>query len=153
MRIVVDANVFLSALISERTRRIFLIDEFEFLTTERTTWEVKKYIPEFAFKLAKKLKKEGIENIVNQLELSLFTIFDNLPIIALQERDYQSKRSLAKELISQRDPKDVDILALTLKTKVPLWSQDKDFEPIAKEGYIKLLKTHQVLKIISKLQL
>jgi predicted nucleic acid-binding protein len=101
--------------------------------------------------LAKKLKQKGVKKTIEELELSLFKRFDNLPVIALQERDYQSKKALAKELVSQRDPKDIDILALTLKTKAPLWSQDKDFEPVAKDGHIKLLKTSQVIIIMSKL--
>lgn len=142
----------MAALISEQTRQIFLVEGFEFITTERTTWEVKKYIPEFAIKLANKLKQQGINKAVDELERSLFERFEKLPIIAFQDFDYQSHLLLAKELIAKRDPKDVDILALALKAKVPLWSQDKDFEPTAKEGHIRLLKTSQVLRIIQNLK-
>jgi predicted nucleic acid-binding protein len=34
----------------------------------------------------------------------------------------------ARRLIEWRDPDDVEILALTLQLKVPLWSNDNDFE-------------------------
>ncbi len=36
----------------------------------------------------------------------------------------------AYELIGERDPTDIDLLALTLKLKSPLWSRDRDFQNI-----------------------
>lgn len=149
MQIVADANVLLAALIGKKSHQLFLIDDFEFLTTERTTWEVKKYLPEFAKKLSTRLEKRGIEKIAEELELSLLNHFESLPVVAFQEKYYKDEFQLAHQLIANRDPKDVDVLALVLKTKAPLWSQDKDFEPIAKKGQIKLLKTSQMLALVS----
>ncbi|MFQ6031775.1 MAG: PIN domain-containing protein [Candidatus Zixiibacteriota bacterium] len=119
MRVVVDANVLLAAITGKKTRKIFLIETFKFITTERTSWEVKKYVPEFARKLAQKLRQQGIKTDETQIEALLYERLDNLPLIALQEREYKDHLSLAEKLIYERDPNDVDILALTLELRVP----------------------------------
>ena len=48
MKLVVDANIFISALIGGKTAELLFNPDFDLLTTERTTWEVKKYIPQLA---------------------------------------------------------------------------------------------------------
>ena len=48
MNLVVDANVFISALLGGRAAELLFDPRFELLTTERTTWEVKKYLPELS---------------------------------------------------------------------------------------------------------
>ncbi|MEW6006697.1 MAG: PIN domain-containing protein [bacterium] len=60
----------------------------------------------------------------------------------MQIRFYKSKLKEAEGLIGEIDRKDVDILALALFTKAPLWSHDRDFEDI--KG-IELLKTKDFL--------
>ena len=44
MKLVVDANIFISALIGGKAADLLFNPNFDLLTTERTTWEVKKYI-------------------------------------------------------------------------------------------------------------
>jgi hypothetical protein len=46
--IVVDANVMLSALLGGYAAHLLVNPAAQFVTTERTTWEVKKYIPRVA---------------------------------------------------------------------------------------------------------
>jgi len=48
MKLVVDANIFISALIGGKTAELLFNPDFVLLTTERTTWEVKKYLPQLA---------------------------------------------------------------------------------------------------------
>jgi predicted nucleic acid-binding protein len=45
MKLVVDANIFISALIGGKAAELLFNPNFDLLTTERTTWEVKKYLP------------------------------------------------------------------------------------------------------------
>ena len=45
MKLVVDANIFISALTGGKAAELLFNPNFDLLTTERTTWEVKKYIP------------------------------------------------------------------------------------------------------------
>lgn len=115
--IAVDANSLLSALRGGRARTVLFSGKFFFLTTEFTTWEVKKYIPLLA-------KESDVP------ESDLFYAFDHFPITAIPPRVYDEKRSQAEGLIARRDPKDVEILALALKHEVSLWTNDKDFNNI-----------------------
>ena len=113
--IAVDANPLLSALRGGKTRQALLSDRFVFITTEQTTWEVKKYIPEIAL-------ESGVA------EIELFFAFDRFPIISVPSVAYREKLKQAENLIAHRDPKDVEILALVLSFNIPLWTNDKDFE-------------------------
>lgn len=116
--IAVDANILISALLGGTPGQLLFHPPLDFITTERTTWEVKRYIP----LLAQKLKRP---------ELELLESFELLPITAYQERDYEDSLPKAHELIDARDPKDADILALVLATDATLWIQDRDFENIS----------------------
>ena len=48
MKLVVDANVFISALVGGKAAELLFNPNLELITTERTTWEVKKYLPKLA---------------------------------------------------------------------------------------------------------
>ena len=132
MKLVVDANIFISALIGGKAGELLFIPNFDLLTTERTTWEVKKYLPQLA---------EYTENSPDHL----LYLFELIPVRALQSKEYETSLSTAQLLIGERDPFDVDILALTLKTGVPLWSNDSDFEKIDE---ITLFKTEDIVELV-----
>ncbi len=127
--VVADANPIISALIGGTSREIFFDRRFGFITSEFTMKEVKKYIPVIAQKL---------EMPIHHIEIALAL----LPISIYRKEFYKSKIKKAETLIARRDKKDVEILALTLATNNPLWSQDKHFEDISQ---IKLLKTKDLL--------
>jgi predicted nucleic acid-binding protein len=63
-----------------------------------------------------------------------------LPVSAMARKIYASQIAEATRRIGQRDPDDIPILALTLK--IPLWSNDKDFEDVGVEWYM----TEQLLQ-------
>ncbi len=115
--IAVDAQPFFSALLGGVARKIFFDPRFKFITTEFTLNEVKKYISFIAEKANKKEK-----DILQALEL--------LPVISYFQQKYQHKLLTANQLIGERDPKDIDILALVLTTQAVLWTEDKDFDNI-----------------------
>lgn len=100
-KIAIDANPLLSALRSGETKAVLFSGKFVFLTTEHTTWEVKKYIPELS-------QQAGVP------EQELFYAFDHFPIMAMPAAAYDDKRAQAEALIAHRDPKDIDLLALGL---------------------------------------
>jgi predicted nucleic acid-binding protein len=143
--LITNANPILSALIFGRAREILFSPLFEFITTEFTTWEVKKYIPSFARKLQQRLERAGTIVSIAKIERRLFSELDDLPIETVYPRFYEDKLADAGRLIGHRDPKDVDLLALALKTGNPIWSDDKDFEGIAQ---ITLLKTKHLLQLL-----
>ena len=137
MKLVVDANVFISALVGGKAAELLFNPNFELVTTERTTWEVKKYLPKLAAH-------------TDQTPPDLLLLFELIPVKAYQSREYESSLSRAQALIGNRDPFDIDILALTLKTGAPLWSNDSDFEKI---DNITLLKTKDVIDLVGFLEI
>ncbi len=140
--IVVDANPLLSALLSGRVLQILFSTNFEFVTSEKTIWEVKKYIPDLTNKLGQKSEFNKLQKKKIDIEQKLFQLLNDFQIIAIPPNIYDSKIRLATTIIGNRDSKDTDILALSLYLNAPLWSNDKDFEGILE---IELLKTSDLL--------
>jgi len=132
MKLVVDANIFISALIGGKAAELLFNPNFDLLTTERTTWEVKKYLPQLA-------------EYTEDTSAHLLYLFELIPVRACQSKEYETSLSTAQLLIGDRDPFDADILALTLETGVPLWSNDADFEDI---DDITLFKTEDVMELV-----
>jgi len=128
--IIVDANVILSALLGGSARFILFKTEFEFVTTDFTIKEVEKYLDVV-------VAKSGIskKEIIHALSL--------LPIEVYPNSFYRIHFEKAKELIDSIDPKDADILALTLRLNTYLWSEDHHFEEI--QNHIKLIKTESLI--------
>lgn len=128
--IVVDANIILSALLGGKPSSILFDGRFQFITTEFTLNEVKKYLPRLGEKLG-----------ISQKEL--FSLLNGLPLQIYNDSFYKDKLKDAKEMIFHIDKKDVKILALALKSGTFIWSQDKHFE---KCGYPKILKTYDFIE-------
>lgn len=116
--IVVDAQPFFSALLGGAARRIFFNPRFRFVTTEFTLDEIRKYVPFIS-------EKSGVAAAEVSVALEL------LPVSVFQQPYYKGEIPDAEKLIGARDPKDVDILALTLAMHAPLWTEDKDFDGIS----------------------
>jgi predicted nucleic acid-binding protein len=116
VKIAADANVLLSAVIGGRARLVLTHPEIEELvTTEATFAEVREY----ALLLGRK-KKLAPDTI-------LLTVAA-LPVSIISSEVYEDKMAEARKLIGGRDPDDIVILALNLFMKIPLWSNDNDFE-------------------------
>jgi predicted nucleic acid-binding protein len=107
----------ISALLGGKARKILYSRSFRFLTTERKTWEVKRYIPMIS-------AKTGVP------EERVLRAFELFPIVAFQDSFFDEEKNHALELIGKRDPTDADLLALALKLNDPLWSHDHDFRNI-----------------------
>ena len=115
-RLVVDAHAILSALLGGKARRVFFETEVqEFAVPERVVREVKAHLPRLALKMG--CGRGLLENA-----------FDLLPLTRYSSRAYHEKMAAARRQIEQRDPHDVDVLALALHLDIPLWSNDHDFD-------------------------
>jgi len=82
--------------------------------------------------------KYSIPYVTQKRGLDPGLLYDALAILPVERffpRHYQVKIKVAHARIGQRDPTDVDLLALALKEKAPIWSQDKDFENCGIEIY------------------
>ena len=115
MRLAADAKVLLSALIGGRARLVLTHPEArEILTTGNVLAEVREYIPSLALK--RKLDPA-----------SLLLAVATLPVTLVPESAYRRKMAEARRRIEERDPDDVELLALALHLRIPVWSNDDDF--------------------------
>ena len=123
MKLAADANVLLSAVLGGRAKLVLSHPEIEgIFTTEVTLSEVEEYV----ILLARKRR------------LSLDTLLlavAALPVAVVERETYARAIVQARRLIGQRDPDDIEILALALHLKIPLWSNDNDFRDTGVEWY------------------
>lgn len=113
-----DSNVILAAIAGRAAQRVFRRrPDVTIVTTEENLVEVRKYVPEFAarYQLAE-------EVLLNDLAL--------LPIVIYSRHQYASHIKAAEVLLGTRDPDDVPLAALALKLRIPIWSNDRDFEDV-----------------------
>lgn len=116
MKLAADANVLLSAVIGGRARRVLVSPEIEeILTTESVFAEVEEYAAVLGRK--KKLDPD-----------TLMLAVASLPVSIVARDVYVRSLAKARKLIGERDPDDVELLALALHSKIPVWTNDKDFE-------------------------
>jgi predicted nucleic acid-binding protein len=137
MRIILDSNIILSALIkSGKTRTILTTPTNEFYTIEFAIQEIRKY-------KTLVLKKSGLTK--EEFEIMLSLIMDNIQII--EKQLIKSKINEAKKLMEKIDPKDVPILACALA--IPndgLWSNDKHLK---KQPKAKVYNTKEIIDVIT----
>jgi predicted nucleic acid-binding protein len=118
LEVVVDATSLISALLGGRAIQVLFSDLFQCITTERTTWEVKRYIPTIA-------DRSGVA------ENEVLYLFETFPLTAYQSAFYEAQMDHAARQVGERDSNDIDILALTYQTGAPLWTADRDLLEVA----------------------
>lgn len=132
MQLVADANVLLSAVIGGRAALALRHDKVEQVFTPAAAYdEVFEYLPSLA-------KKKRLE--LDTLLLACAA----LPVTVVERSEYEGKISTARRRIGRRDPDDVDVLALALALKLPVWSNDNDFEDSGVEWHT----TAELLKVL-----
>lgn len=123
MRIAADANVLLASVLGGRARLILTHPEVEeVLTPEAMMAEVEEY----ALLLAEK-KRLRPQTVLLALAA--------LPVTVINRSRYSRQLSEARRLMANRDPDDVDLLALALHFKLAVWSNDRDFENLPIDCY------------------
>jgi len=131
VRLVADANVLLSAVTGGRARLVLgRADLADVVTTVAALDEVNEYA----------------EPLARRLRLPLGTVLlavTTLPVTVVDRDEYAASLREAERRIGQRDPDDIDTLALALHLDAPVWSNDRDFEGAGVEWYTtaRLLKT------------
>ncbi len=98
-------------------RRILFDPRYSFVLPERTTWEVKRYLPLLA-------EKSGVS------EEDLLLAFEQMPIQAVGDEQYRH-RFRETEVLGLRDPRDRDLVALALVLDAPVWTHDRDLIDLA----------------------
>ncbi len=120
--IAADANVLLSAVLGHAALKVFTQTDVSALTTQRVLAEVGDYLPLLA-------ERYGMLPQALEAQLRLLAIRECEP------SEYASKLAAAKRAIGKRDPDDVELLALALTFKVPVWSNDSDFKDAGVEWF------------------
>ena len=135
MKMVVDTNIILSALIKDSTtRKIIVKSEWDFYYPEMSFHEIRKY-KELVLKKSN-LNKEEYRKLLNYL-LEHITLVPN-------EIIYE-KLDKAHEIMAHINPDDVIFIATQLSiSNSVIWSDDKDFD---KQKEIRILKTAQICKL------
>jgi len=130
-KLVVDANPILSALLGGKAKQLFFESGLtEFAVADTAIEEVRRYLPQMAEKL-------GVS-----LEFPVYAL-DLLPLTICSRTIYRRALKTSRIQIAQRDPGDVEILALALALKRPLWTNDKDFSATS----VQTLTTAELLAI------
>jgi len=135
MELIVDANVFFSALIKEGvTRELILNDKLKLFTPEYIFEELLEHLQELEIKT--RANRIQIENIIQKL-------LDEPGIYIITLNSIKSYRKKANEI--SPDTKDVPYFAATLKIKCGIWSNDKELK---KQKHIKIYSTSDLLKLL-----
>lgn len=136
IRIVVDTNVLISALIKDdsATSKIIKSGIFEIYYPEDGMLELEKYRDYIIKKRKKALQRKSFDYALSFLLESINVVPSLL---------YEDKIRRAYEVMKDIDEKDTPFLALALKLKCPIWSNDDDFE---KQNLVEVYRTSYILK-------
>jgi len=130
-KLAADANVILSAVVGKAALRIFLKEDVEIITTQFNVDEVREYLSVIAEKY--EFSEEILESQLKLLPLSVYPL-----------HFYEDFIQKASQKLSGRDEDDIELLALAIKLKIPVWSNDNDFKNLGIEVYT----TAKLLKIL-----
>lgn len=134
MQLVVDANILFAALIKDSTTLEILVEEFvEYFTPEWILEEFYKNKDE----ILKKSKRtpEDFEELFEYLKQR---------ITIVPKDDYKEFLEFAEKIAPHG--KDAPYLALALKLKIPVWSNDSDLKE--KQDHVKVYNTKDLLEIL-----
>ena len=138
MRILVDTNRIIAALVKRGTSRDILFDEFfELVTPDYTLIEIDKHKEEIR-------QKTHLEE--DEFELLLMLVFEH--IIVIPKSDYTQFIDKCKNDMS--DPDDVPHLAAALATNAEgIWAHDPHF---LEQKKVKVFTNIDMLKIAGKMR-
>ena len=137
--LVVEANIIFAALIkkSDNFKLISLLPKLG----------VKLYSPEFVFEEIKKREEKLLkfsELNISELRFLINKLFKSVKSVSKSE--YESFLAEAKAIFPEH-PKDSAYFALALKSRIPLWSNEKLHK---KQSKVKVYSTSELLKELGK---
>ncbi len=130
-KLAADANVILSAIAGKAALRVFLKDDIEIVTTLFNIHEVREYVGVIS-------EQYGLSEEILESQLKL------LPLKIYPRHFYEDCIQKASQKLSGRDDDDIELLALALKLKIPVWSNDRDFQ----HAGIEVFTTAKLLKVL-----
>lgn len=135
MRLVVDTNILISALIKGSVTRKII-----------THLKAKLYSPMFLQEEVEKYQNEILRK-ANLNETEFKVLFDQIKskVIFLEYGSFSLKYDEAKKIMDKIDSKDTPFIAAALATGSDIWSDDKHFE---KQKKVKVWKTGDLAKLV-----
>jgi len=123
VQLAADANVLLAAAGGHAAKKVFFdVPGVRVFSTDHVLDETRAYVPEFS---------ESYSLDPDQVVRALGT----LGVKALPRVVYESRIPEASRRIGGRDPDDVELLALAIALRVPIWSNDNVFRRARHEWY------------------
>jgi len=134
MELVVDANILMSALISTegKTFDLMLNNRIKLFSVEKLLEEIKEHEPEI-------LAKSGL----SEYELELFLSLVSAQIEFIPYPELKGFIPEAEKITPDID--DTEYLALALKLKCSIWSNDKKLK---EQDKIKVYTTNEIIELI-----
>ena len=135
MKIILDVNIILSALIRDSiTRKIILNSEFDFYFPEPSLHKIRKYENYI-------LEKSGLTE--EEYDKILAILFKYIRLVPTEE--IEKNWNEAKKIMEHIDKEDVVFIATALSIEHSvIWSDDRHFE---KQDKIKVLKTKEIANL------
>ncbi len=132
MNVVVDTNIFISALIKDSiTRKIIVKSNHNFIFPEFEFEEIRKHREEI-------LKKSGLTG--KELDILLLRMLNYVKIIPIEV--ILKYRKNASEIIGMVDRDDVIFVATALAFDAAIWTEDMHFR---KQDKIKVIGTNEMV--------
>lgn len=135
MKLIVDTNVLMSALIrNSSARRILVHLQAEFIGLNFANEETNKHLDLILRK--SKLSKSEFEHLFSFIKSRITYVSDSV---------VNSKLSEARSVMDSIDPDDAPFLAAALATGACIWSEDKHFQ---KQKKVKTYTTKELLGLL-----
>ncbi len=133
MKLIVDNNIFFSLMkLTSTSSRIFSILNCEFVAPTFILYEFKNHEGEC-------LKKSGLAK--GKFEIRKKDIINKIKFI-----DFEDYSEFIKEAVSGlQDEDDAPYIALALKLKIPIWSNDKQLKI---QNKVTILSTEDIINIL-----
>ena len=133
MKVIIDVNVILSAMIRDSTtRKIILNSGLDLYFPESSLHKIRKYRSYI-------LEKSGIAE--EEYDKIMATLFKYIRLVPTEE--IEKNWSKAKKIMGHIDPEDVVFIAISLSiTDSAIWSDDGHFE---KQDKVKIIKTKDLV--------
>jgi predicted nucleic acid-binding protein len=139
MKLVVDTNRIIAALIKDFTsREIILSDKIQFLTVGITKSEIEEHKQEL-------LEKANLTE--EQFNAIFFLLFSRIFVVS--DVVIENKMNEAKEIMDKIDPADTPFIALALAVENDgIWSDDEHFR---QQNRIRVWKTRELLRLLERI--
>ena len=136
MRLVVDANILIAALLKDAaTRELLLKEEIDFFAPEQLLNELKHLLKNPKIRRRLKLDDEDLYELTS-------AIFSGIEFVPEQIFISSIKQSLC--LVTH--PEDAPYIALSLALKIPLWSNDSSLK---EQTVVKVITTSELIKLLA----